>query len=82
MSGGNIKHILLSTIYIYSLSLPLPCYSQNHNQLLKHLLLKSFLIRFLFMVLKLETKKETNFFWLKLLGSALVDLSLVESDTM
>ena len=31
------------------------------------------------MVLELETKKETKFFWLKLLGSALVDLLLYVS---
>ena len=38
MSRGNMKYILLSSIYIYCLSLALSCYSQNHNQLLKHLL--------------------------------------------
>ena len=32
--------------------------------------------RFWFIALKLETKEETKFFWLRLLGSALVDLLL------
>ena len=38
MSRGNMKYILLSSIYLLSQPRIIPCYSQNHNQLLKHLL--------------------------------------------
>ena len=35
---GEIWNIYCYQLYIYCLSLALPCYSQNHNQLVKHLL--------------------------------------------
>ena len=35
---GEIWNIYCYQLYIYCLSLALPCYSQNHNQLLQHLL--------------------------------------------